>query len=174
MQSSLTNQLKVIIFFISFIFGPNSWAMFHEVELHSTEAIIGFADETSINIEGNYLMFINNDWQILFGAEYDKQVDILTRAGITVGGVYNFGAPDHNEKYYLKPQLTYANVDFLGRSASTVFLSGVIGKRIPIFKNNQYTINYTPSVGISVPLSNTDDFDTVFSVSIVGLSLVFK
>ncbi len=157
------------------IFTFESFAAFHEVELHSSKALISFSDETSIDLKGNYLMFLDNDWQILFGAEYDKQADLITRTGLTIGGVYNFGAPDHNEKYYVKPQLTYASADVFGNgSESTVYVTSVVGKRFPIFKNDYYTINYTPSVGISVPLSNTDAFDTVFTVSVVGLSLVFK
>lgn len=151
-----------------------SFASFHEVELHSTQAFLRFSEENSINLEGNYLLFLNNKWQILFGANYEKLGDFVTRGGLTVGGVYNFGALDHNEKYYIKPQLTYNNFEVSGDSESVFYMSGVIGKRFPIFKNPEYTINYTPSIGLSIPLSNTDNFETVISVSLLGLSLVFK
>lgn len=166
--------LSLCVFVTGLITTAPAFASFHEIELHSTEALLTFSEENSINIEGNYLMFLDNDWQILFGANYEQLGDLLTRAGVTVGGVYNFGAPDHNEKYYIKPQLTYNNFEVLGNSESVFFISGVIGKRFPIFKNDQYTVNYTPSIGLSIPLSNTENFDTIISVSLVGLSLVFK
>jgi hypothetical protein len=174
MNTKTFSILSTIIFALGFMTTTSAFASFHEVELHSTEALLTFSEENSINIEGNYLMFLNNDWQLLFGANYENLGDLLTRAGVTVGGVYNFGAPDHNEKYYIKPQLTYNNFEVLGNSESVFYMSGVIGKRFPIFKNDQYTINYTPSIGLSIPLSNTNNFDTIISVSIVGLSIVFK
>ena len=182
LSKSMTTRTKILslsvlslcALVLTLVTSSPAFASFHEIELHSTEALLTFSEENSMNIEGNYLMFLDNDWQILFGANYEQLGDLLTRAGVTVGGVYNFGAPDHNEKYYVKPQLTYNNFDVAGNSESVFYISGVIGKRFPIFKNDQYTVNYTPSIGVSIPLSNTNNFDTIISVSLVGLSLVFK
>jgi hypothetical protein len=170
---------KSIFVFVTTIFSNlflfnSSYANFHEVELHSTEALLTFSEQNSINLEGNYLLYMNKDWQLLFGGKYEKYGDALTRSGISLGGVYNFGATNHNEKYYVKPQITFNNFKQQGFSDNVTYVSGVIGKRIPIFKGANHTINYTPSIGLSIPLSNTDNYDMVVSVSVIGLSIVFN
>lgn len=170
----LKNKFLLLSFICSYLFSLHVYANFHEVELHSTRALLTFSEQNTINLKGNYLLFLDNDWQLLFGAEYDQLNDDQSRMGLAAGAVYNFGAPDHNEKYYIKPHLIYANYNDFGTSESVIFLAASLGKRIPIFKNDYYCINYTPSVGVAIPLSNTDTFDTVFTLSLVGLSLVFK
>lgn len=163
-----------------------SQARMHEVELHSTQALLQVSDEAVVNLEANYLLELAPSWQVLFGAAYDRANSDTYNAGLTVGAVYNFGATEHNNKYYLKPQLNvaffkygYDYYDSLGfhysgsDSDTTVFMSLVFGKRFPIFEGESYTVNYTPSIGVSVPVNNTDLYDPVFSLSVVGLSLVF-
>ncbi len=167
----MIKKTMALLFFIS-LFSNLTLAAFHEVQLHSTEALLSFSEGNTIDIEGNYQYYINPDWQILFGAEYEKYGDLLTRAGIALGGVYNFGAVDHNEKYFVKPQFNYVSTEVSNNGENALFISGVIGKRFPIYKGT-YTLNYTPAIGISVPVSNTDNFDTVITISLVGLSLVF-
>lgn len=167
-------KIKLLITSLLVFISSTAFANFHEVELHSTRALLSFSDGSSIDMKGNYMYFLNDDWQLLFGGSYEKTGDLLTQTGVTIGGVYNFGAPDHNEKYYVKPQLTYASNEFNGFRESGLLISGVIGKRIPIFKNDSYCINYTPAIGVSIPVTNTDAFDTTFSISLIGLSLVFK
>ncbi len=162
----------MLISIFTLIFSTPSFAKFHEVELHSTEALLTFSEGNSINIEGNYLLYLNKDWQILFGGEYEQYDDFLTRSGIAIGAVYNFGAVDHNQKYYVKPQFNYVMTEALGDGENALFISGVIGRRFPLYKGS-YTLNYTPSIGISIPVTNTDYYDPIVSVSIVGLSLVF-
>ena len=154
------------------LFSVPGFAAFHEVELHSTEALLTFSEGNSINAEGNYMYYLNTDWQILFGGEYEQYDDFLTRAGIALGAVYNFGAIDHNEKYYLKPQINYVMTEAIGDNENALFISGVFGRRFPLYKGS-YTLNYTPSIGISIPVTNTDYYDPIVSVSIIGLSLVF-
>lgn len=186
--SLLGCKMTKIIFglFLSLFWGLQSQARLHEVELHSTEAVVQFGDATSFNVEGNYLFELNSTWQLLFGLKYDQANSDNIRAGVSLGGVFNFGAADHNNKFYLKPQITIARYDYLytdndgfggftieDASDTTTFISLVFGKRFPIFTGGSYTVNYTPAIGVSVPLSNTDKYDTVVSVSVVGLSLVF-
>lgn len=166
------NYKSLFISALLILFSIPSFGAFHEIELHSTEALLTFSEGNSINVEGNYMYYLNNDWQILFGGEYEQYDDFLTRAGIAVGAVYNFGAVDHNEKYYLKPQLNYVMTEAIGDSENGLFISAVIGRRFPLYKGS-YTLNYTPSIGVSIPVTNTDYYDPIVSVSIIGLSLVF-
>lgn len=164
----------VLIGILNLLFLNPCFASYSEIGLNSTEALVTFSEEDSLNFEGLYLLYLSRSWQLLFGGEYEQYGDVLTRAGITIGSSFNFGARDHNETYFIRPQFTFASVEVEGNSGSTTFLSGVFGKRFPVFKSERYTVNYTPSIGVSFPLSNTEDFDTVFSISIVGLSLVFR
>lgn len=171
----------IVGLFLSF----NAQARLHEVELHSNEALVQFSSETVVNVEGNYLFELNSQWQLLAGGKYERMGSDSSRVGLTLGGVYNFGATDHNEKFYIKPQVTFAYYQFQyfyssggtvyadDDSNSTTFISLVFGKRFPIFTGGAYTLNYTPSIGVSVPVTNTDIYDTVFSLSLIGLSLVF-
>lgn len=172
--------------FLGLFLSLSAQARIHEVELHSTEALVQFGDSTSMNVEGNYLFELNSVWQILAGVKYERANSDNSRAGITLGGVFNFGAAEHREKFYLKPQLTIARYNYvyaewdgfggfnnISANDTTTFISLVFGKRFPLFISDTFSVNYTPSVGVSVPLNNTDVYDTVFSVSVVGLSLVF-
>lgn len=174
MMKTKWNLLSLKLFALGLFVSAPAFANFHEVRLHSTEAAISFGDGTGVDLEGNYAKYINKDWQIEGGLSYQKNGDRSTRTGLSLGGVYNFGALDHNEKYFIRPQLNHLSIDEGGASESAIFISGVFGRRFPLFKSDQYTLNYIPSVGLSIPMSNTDVFDTVFTVSIVGLSLVFK
>lgn len=166
-------MIKLISTILFVFIGTTANARMHEIEIHSTEALVQFSDETTANIEANYLFEIDSTWQVLTGAKYEIINADQSRMGFTVGGVYNFGAADHNEKFYIKPQVNFTYFDNFYGSDSVVFISGVVGKRIPIFKGTNHTLNYTPSVGVSVPVTNTDEYDVVFSVSLIGLSLVF-
>lgn len=171
--------------FLGLFLSSQAQARLHEVELHSTEALVQFSEVTSVNIEGNYLFELSSRWQVLVGGKYERTNADISRAGLSLGGVYNFGAADHNQRYYLKPQITFAFYNYQAyvddgfsgyyedASDTTTFISLVFGKRFPIFSGANYTVNYTPSVGVSVPLNNTDLYDTVFSVSVIGLSLTF-
>jgi hypothetical protein len=167
----MSSRYFKLILFLSLV-TASAKASFHEVEVHSTKALLTFSEENSMDIEANYLLYLNSNWQLLFGAEYESYGDLQKRSGIALGGVYNFGAPDHFNKYYVKPQINITQYEANGQSENVTYISAVVGKRFPLFTGS-YTINYTPSIGISVPLNNTENFDTIFSVSLVGFSILF-
>lgn len=119
------------------------------------------------------MFYLSKDWQLLVGGEYQQYGDFLTRAGFAAGAAYNFGAIDHNRKYFIKPQFNYIMAETYNSSSEDgIFVTTVFGRRFPLF-SGRYTINYTPSIGVSVPITNTDTYDTLFLVSLIGLSLVF-